>query len=134
MIDGMMIIGKYFESNIDYINVMKLTKNFKQLVLMYHFNPISDWHLFENIETQCIYKEEDKENINQGISRYVYWYPIDYEKYKRRNSNEEFKRIVFNCIIESGRKRYPIPFEDDRCNIPEGVTSIGNGCFSSCTS
>ena len=35
-IDVMMIIGKYFHSSRDYVNMMKLTKKFKQLVTMYH--------------------------------------------------------------------------------------------------
>ena len=42
-IDVMMIVGKYFESNNDYINVMKVCKRYEQLTQMYHFNPIEDW-------------------------------------------------------------------------------------------
>ena len=48
-IDIMMIIGKYFETNIDYIHVMKLCKRYEQLTQMYHFNPISDCSIFSNI-------------------------------------------------------------------------------------
>ena len=55
--DYMMIIGKYFESNKDYVNVMKVNKKYEQLVLMYHFNPISDISLFQNIQTQHFYDE-----------------------------------------------------------------------------
>ena len=50
-IDGMMIIGKYFETNNDFINSMKVCKKYKQLVSLYHFNPINDFELFENMET-----------------------------------------------------------------------------------
>ena len=46
--DYMMIIGKYFKSNEDYINVMKVNKKYEQLVLMYKFNPIGDISLFQN--------------------------------------------------------------------------------------
>ena len=56
----MMIIGKYFESNGDFINVMKATKKYKQLSKLYHFNPISDTSLFENIETQYLYNKYDE--------------------------------------------------------------------------
>ena len=42
-IDVMMIVGKYFETNNDYINVMKVCKRYEQLTQMYHFNPIEDW-------------------------------------------------------------------------------------------
>ena len=41
-IDIMMIVGKYFKTNKDFINVMKLTKKYHDLTQMYHFNPISD--------------------------------------------------------------------------------------------
>ena len=48
-IDIMMIIGKYLENNQDYINIMKLNKKYKELVLMYKYNPISNISLFNNI-------------------------------------------------------------------------------------
>ena len=51
-IDIMMIIGKYFEENEDYVKVMKVAKRYQQLTQMYHFNPNDDTSLFENIETQ----------------------------------------------------------------------------------
>ena len=54
-IDIMMIIGKYFKSNNDYLNVMRLSKIYEKLTQTYHFNPISDFSLFENIETQYLY-------------------------------------------------------------------------------
>ena len=41
-VDFIMIVGKYFESNKDYINIMKICKRYEELVLMYKFNPISD--------------------------------------------------------------------------------------------
>jgi len=50
-IDFIMIIGKYLESNKDYINIMKVCKKYKELVLMYKFNPINDISLFENFQT-----------------------------------------------------------------------------------
>ena len=40
-LDVMMIIGKYFMSSTDFINVMKLSKKFNQLNKMYHYNPIT---------------------------------------------------------------------------------------------
>ena len=46
----MTIIAKYFEEKVDYINVMKVSKRYHDLVKMYHFNPIQDYSLFENIE------------------------------------------------------------------------------------
>ena len=50
----------FLEENVDYINVMKVSKRYHDLVQMYHFNPISDTSLFKNMETQHFYKKEDK--------------------------------------------------------------------------
>ena len=45
-IETMMIIGKYFLSNKDYINIMKVSKKYHRLVLMYRINPIDQYELF----------------------------------------------------------------------------------------
>ena len=58
--DVMMIIGKYFDESRDYVNVMRVCKKYHDLVQMYHFNPISECELFENMETQHLYGSEDK--------------------------------------------------------------------------
>ena len=50
-IDVMMIVGKYLESNNDYINLMKSCKRYHDLVDMYHYNLIGVVN-FENMETQ----------------------------------------------------------------------------------
>ena len=42
---------------------------------MYHFNPISDTSLFDNMGTQHLYNPKDK-NI-EGMNRYIYWYTIE---------------------------------------------------------
>ena len=51
-IDYMMIIGKYFKTPKDYVNTMRVSRKYQQLVLMYRFNPIGDTALFENMQTQ----------------------------------------------------------------------------------
>ena len=61
-IDLFMIVGKYFKSSNDFINVMKVCKKYKGLVLMYKFNPISDISLFENIQTLHFYNGEQVKN------------------------------------------------------------------------
>ena len=48
----MMIVGKYFDSKYDFINVMKVSKKYKRLVKRYYFNPISDCGLFKNMKSQ----------------------------------------------------------------------------------
>ena len=62
MIDSIMIVGKYFETNNDFINMMKVTKKYHDLVKMYHFNPIDECELFENMETQHFYTEIKETN------------------------------------------------------------------------
>ena len=75
-IDSMLIIGKYFKENEDYINVMKVCKKYLDLVKMYHFNPINECELFENMESQYLYSEGDKKK--EEMYQYVYWYEVDY--------------------------------------------------------
>ena len=41
-IDAMLIIGKYFVSKRDNVNVMKASKRYTKSVKMYHLNPITD--------------------------------------------------------------------------------------------
>ena len=120
----MMIIGKYFQSNNDYINVMKISKRYHDLAQMYHFNPISDCSLFENMETQHLYQSTDK--WRKGMIQYVYWYDVDYEEYKNKAEVTVFKRIVLN--------KQSLKVINGKCIISEGVTSIGNGWFSGCMS
>ena len=72
-LDYMMIIGKYFKSGYDFINVMKLSKRYQDLVSMYHFNPISDTSLFENLETQHFYKNDDLNQILPNKFQYINW-------------------------------------------------------------
>ena len=68
-VDVMMIIGKYFEKGTDYTNIMKISKKWKELVLMYHFNPIGEYSLFKNMESQYIYSENDEKR--EGMHQYV---------------------------------------------------------------
>ena len=92
-IDSMMIIGKFFKSNEDYVNVMKVCKIYQQFTQLYHFNPISEFELFENMETQYFYKKEDEVNKIEGMHQYVYWNAVDYEKSKNGKANEVFRII-----------------------------------------
>ena len=86
---------------------------------MYHFNPISDISLFENIETQYLYDEKDVRK--EGMYQYIYWYERDYNIFDKKHENEIFKRVELN--------EDSLPIEDDKCIVPEGVTSIGSYCF-----
>ena len=78
----MMIIGKFFKTCNDYINIMKVCKRYEQLTQMYHFNPISDISLFENMETQYLYNEKDN-RYRKEFKRHVYWYEVKYRLVKK---------------------------------------------------
>ena len=70
----MLIVGKYFLENNDFVNIMKVSKKYHDLVSMYYFNPISDCSLFENMESQYLYEKEDIKRTE--MYQYVYWYEV----------------------------------------------------------
>ena len=97
-IDVMLIIGKYFRSNNDYINIMKIVRKYRDLVQMYHFNPISDYSLFVNMETQCFYEPSDKAKMQRGMSKYVHWYPVSFALMNNDHGNEIYKRFELKSV------------------------------------
>ena len=99
-IDAMMIVGKYFETNDDYINVMKVCKKYHDLVRMYHFNPISECELFENMETQHFYQKEDIAKKKEGMHQYIYWYNDD----EIRKNVKQFFLKIFHIIVKYSKK------------------------------
>ena len=133
-IDFSMIIGKYFKSNEDFINIMKANKKYKELVEMYFCNPISDISLFPNIQTQHFYKEEDIKNKKENLFQYIYWYNIDYNKFKNKKNNEIFKNVELGILnnIKENEDIHPLKVEEN-CIIPEGITKIGEDYFRGCS-
>ena len=112
-IDFMMIVGKYYKKNIDFINTVKVNSIYRELPSMYHFNPISDTSLFENMETQHFYKSEDLMRVVPKMYQYVNWtdsyitnetkirsndYPSFFEDYDYNDTEGElvFKENVIN--------------------------------------
>ena len=97
-LDYMMIIGKYYDNSLDFINNMKVNSKYKDLALLYHFNPINETSLFENMETQHFYNYSDIINKKDNMFKYIYWFKNkEMEKYKQ--DNEIFKDINLNYII-----------------------------------
>ena len=97
-IDVMLIIGKYFETGSDYVNVMRMCKKYHDLVRMYHYNPISDCALFWKMETQYLYGPGDKKI--QNMHQYVYLYYSD----KKLEKNEIIKYNLGRCIRDNNYK------------------------------
>ena len=121
-IDSMMIIGKYLEKSQDYVNVMKTTKRYHDLTQMYHFNPISDTSLFDNMETQYLYTKDDVQK--KGMIHYIHWYEVDYETFKLKTEKNIYKRFILKSENE-------ITNSDDLscCTVPEGCSTIVDNCF-----
>ena len=86
----MKTIGRYFNSNEDYINVMKVNKKYKNLTRMYEFNPISDTTMFKHMKIQHFYRSSDKKNKLMNMKFYIYWYN-DKEAKQQPQLNEIFK-------------------------------------------
>jgi hypothetical protein len=74
IVDFIMIVGKYFESNNDFINIMMSNKKYKELVLMYNFNPIPVIRLFKSIETKHFYEKQDVKKKKLGMYQYIHWF------------------------------------------------------------
>jgi hypothetical protein len=87
--DFMMIVGKYFETNQDFINLMKVCRSYSDIVSAYHFNPISDTSLFENMETQHFYNKDDVKNKKANEYQYIYHFG-DEKLEQNKKANEIF--------------------------------------------
>ena len=161
-IDLIMIVGKYFQTAQDFINLMKVRRCYKVLVEMYKYNPISDATLFKNIQTQHIYTEEDDNNRIDGMFRYVIHREVDQFTFFNRKDNEVYKNVTlinYNNQYEQydeddeddedeqdeqdeqDDEDYeddedeidpPIEINDGLCIVPEGITKLGKHCFDSC--
>lgn len=63
---------RYFESNDDFINLMKVNKNYQDIVDDLDYNPISDISLFKNLLFQHHYKRN--EFIKNSALKHIVWY------------------------------------------------------------
>ena len=90
------------------------------MIWMYHFNPISECELFENMETQYLYYKSDKRYKTEE-KRHVYWYQVNYIELKKKEDNVFKKGVLLN--------KCSLPIKQGNCIVPEGVTSIGKYCF-----
>ena len=131
-VDFIMILGKYLETPRDFINVMKVCKRYEELVSMYKFNPISDISLFENIQTQHFYDENDIRNKKNNLFQYIYWYIVNYDDIINKNKNEIFKRIILKSYGNYHNITYPkIDIINGNCILPKNIIIIDTGCFFS---
>ena len=155
-VEVMMIIGKYFQSNNDFINIMKVSKKYRDLSQKYHYNPIGDPSLFNKIKIQHFYKGEDIPYKIKTLRKYKYWFPISttddlYEKYITNNINKleewsgkKYSKVIYDTdinekdndtfihCIENHKQLYFIVI-DDKNNVfghyhPKNVNTEDNPC------
>lgn len=85
----MFIIGKYLLMPEDYINIVRLCKKYQDLIGYYKYNPIPEYDLFKNMQTQRFYYKEDINNINPDVSMYVLEHGVFEDKSGRKKSFEK---------------------------------------------
>ncbi|ELP88035.1 hypothetical protein EIN_347270 [Entamoeba invadens IP1] len=140
-----MIVSKYFKTTNDFINLELVCKKFSGNMEKFHFNPIPSnsktLRYFPNIETLHLWNKKDetfgnvfsintKENENNTIFKkeffyMIVWFIVDFETVDRNKSrNIEFKNVTYT---QNDREKFGN-------NIPSSVTSIGEYCFSGCSS
>lgn len=104
-VDFAVMIGRYFETPQDFINMMKVNKKFKDLVTIYRYNPISNPDLFVNIQTQHFYELDDLEKYSvKGKTIYTFWkYDDKQDKLLHRLNSCEFYDIKRNYTIDDDK-------------------------------
>lgn len=116
----MMIVAKYFQSNNDYINVMKVNKKYNDIADTFKFNPIPDVSIFPNIQTRYLYSKYELYDFeNPNIYKYVLWYEIngfDYNNLVKR-INSDHKYLVERLHEENGNQPLQYPMYEGYINI-----------------
>ena len=89
-------IGKYFDSPRDFVNLIRTNRKFKYLITYYKYNPISDYEIFDSMQTQHIYKEEDLYNVKDYMHEYVIEHNV-------LNNNQRFEKEMDLYITQKSR-------------------------------
>ena len=116
----MMIVAKYFQSNKDYINVMKVNSKYKNITNNFKYNPIPDVSIFPNIQTRYLYsRNEQYDYDNLNIYKYVLWYEIGGTEYNNllARINRDHQDLVNRLHAKNGNKRLEYPMYEDDINI-----------------
>ncbi|KAL7714045.1 hypothetical protein QTN25_008469 [Entamoeba marina] len=121
---SMLIVSKYFKTSDDYITIICVNSKFKETTEKLRFNPIpiNSLKLFPKIQTQYLYSYSNTKI--EGIDNYEIWYQVNYDFYTQFKNSGIFHSIEYS---ESDREKYGK-------NIPNIVTTLGDSCFTYCTS
>ena len=119
----MIIVGRYFETSLDFVNLIRVCKRYKNLVEMYRYNPIVDTSLFQNMQSFYVYDsgkftlETYKEYTERGVAIFVFWMA----EYHVMETLER-KKLIDNCVV----KRYKCPRVCHNWNRWDMDVKLGN--------
>lgn len=128
----MMIVGKYFMSNADYVNLMRVSRKFKDITYRYSFNPIpivnSASNPFRNMKAEYIYHTNDV--IMTRYPKKVLLRPIiyrDYVKYSQKSDYVIKGHVVINKRDNPFMKQ--ISAGEHTIHLPDAITIIADESF-----
>ncbi|ELP90766.1 hypothetical protein EIN_026150 [Entamoeba invadens IP1] len=137
-----MIVGKYFNFEEDYLNLISTNSKFKDVLDRYHYNPISSLRLFKNVETQYLYKYNDQPV--DGMFQYKVCYRVTYKMANailKAHPNTTFRETVLTnnnilkwkkdhpeCVV-SNRNDYSVLVSID---VPKCCNVLDTNCFAKC--
>ena len=120
-----MIVSKYFESIDDFINLELGIPKARCNMEKFHFNPIAldQWsrQFFTSLETLHVYTKEDNTFPEETFYQKIIHFPIEYKEWMKKKENEN---EIHKCVTLEEKT------SESLNEIPEGVTDIGEGCFS----
>ena len=125
---SMLIVGKYFQTLEDYVNIICVNSKYIDMLDKYHYNPIpitqKQLKYFSHLETQYLYSPDDE--ILKGIQRITVEYRVEYSQYLSmiHNYKNKMKAIKFLRIEYS---LYDV--DEFGCDIPQEVNMLGYCSF-----
>lgn len=126
-IQNIKIIGEYFQTSQDFINIMMTCKKFRGLTELYESNPIQNCTLFPNITTQIfydtldIYQHKNSYGLLPNKKKYIY---------KGLTSHTNSLEFKYRKGIECTNIEYDqFDFLKYGLNIPQNVHKMSKSCF-----
>ena len=136
----MHIVSKFFKYEKDYVDVVKLKKEYRELVDNYNYNPITidDFAKIkktENMRYIHIYEEDKDPEVIESGKEYMLWKPINYlEWYYNRLKNVIYKNICFTRedlmkISDREGQRLKITKRLEKMIKPNVINRLTDSCF-----
>lgn len=148
-------------SESDYVNLIKVSRKYKDLLMFFRYNPISDTTLFPMIQTQHFYKRDDTRYKIPDMTHYIHWYEVDQNEWMARSHLDTYKSVTLqnhgislqtypseeldpteenirdeNITYDSDDEKLwncPLPIVKGVCTVPEGINKLGPHCFDFCS-